>query len=262
MILSIDSGNTSISFALFDEKDISISQPIAHYQISNVQERSAEEYWFWLYCIMRRDKLSIEDVSCVSIASVVPETKNILIKFSVDCLKKTPLVINHNSPDLTVAISETIPYPSTIGADRLVNADAVVRLYEGMRIVVDFGTATTFDIIDANNTYQGGIIAPGLALSRKLLYQATAQLPWIELGSVPDKVVGKSSETAMSSGLIFGYAAMIEGLINRVSIELDKKPDVIICTGGFSLLLSPVISLPHHSDVFLTLRGLAILCSK
>jgi type III pantothenate kinase len=158
------------------------------------------------------------------------------------------------APEVDIGIKVLVDRPEEVGADRLVNAVGAFRDYGGPKIIVDFGTATTFDVIDAEGSYLGGVIAPGVNLSIEALHQASAQLPRVAIGR-PDRVIGKNTLQAMRSGIFWGYLGMVEGTIRRIWQELGNEVDVI-STGGLAPLFTECTSLLSRSDPDLTLKGL------
>ena len=263
MKLIIDSGNTSITFGLFENKKLQVhSKPLAHYRLRNELNRMPEEYLFWLKSLMEIDKLSLFSIEEVSIACVVPEILENLCVFSEKHLGCDPTVVHYDSKGITFDISDRIEAPWTIGADRLANAEACVNFHEGLRIVIDFGTATTFDVISVDNIYLGGIVCPGLELSRKILATNTSKLPWIELSNPPDKAVGTSTIEAMSSGLIYGSLSMVEGLLSRIEDELSQAADSVIATGGMGKMMADLSQMISSYDAHFTLKGIGLIAEE
>ncbi len=254
MLLAIDSGNTNIVFAVFDET----GKMRGEWRSSTNVNRTADELWVWLTHLMQLAEIRREDVDAAIIATVVPVTlfnlKSLCRKyFNVD-----PLVVGE--PEVDLGIEILMERPDEVGADRLVNAVAANEAYGGPLIVIDFGTATTFDVVDAEGNYCGGVITPGINLSLEALHQAAAKLPRIAI-SRPEKVIGKSTIPAMQAGIFFGYISMIEGLVTRIQNEFfeengtDRKMDVI-ATGGLAPLFSDATPMIRCADVDLTLKGL------
>ncbi len=248
MLLAIDSGNTNIVFAVFDDKDAIRGQ----WRSSSRSERTADEFGVWLATLMEDARIAPADITAAIIASVVPATLFTLKTLAQDYFGCEALVIGEAGigPGLEVKIDR----PDDVGADRLVNALAAHKQYGGPLIVVDFGTATTFDVIDADGSYIGGVIAPGVNLSLEALHMAAAQLP--RVGIEPTKTVtGKSTVEAMQSGIYWGYVGLIEGLVKRLKDEhgADMK---VIATGGLAGLFAEATDCIGQPDPDLTLRGL------
>ncbi len=248
MLLAIDSGNTNIVFAVFDDGGDIRGQ----WRFSTDSERTADEFGVWLTQLMRLDGFEGGEISASIIATVVPAAlfnlKTLCRKY-FDC---DPLVVGEAAVDLGLQV--LVERPEDVGADRLANAVGAHEHYGGPLIVVDFGTATTFDMIDADGNYCGGIIAPGVNLSLEALHMAAAQLPRVAIGR-PEKVIGKSTVEAMQSGMFWGYISMIEGLIRRICDEFGAEMKVI-ATGGLARLFAQSTNSIRLSDPDLTLKGL------
>ena len=235
MILAIDCGNTNTVFALYTVNN-QINQ-LASWRINNDSKRTADLYYPWLLKMFEISKFNITCVTGISVASVVPETlvniKSLIKKY----FNVKTLVVNENILDLGVKVN--IDNPKEAGADRLVNAYAAEKLKISPAIIIDFGTATTFDIVGKDGSYNGGIIAPGVNLSLEALYLATANLPKISLKPLIDldsTIIGKNTIIAMESGIFWGYVSMIEGLIEKIK-SVNKFSDYkVIATGGLSNL--------------------------
>ena len=235
MILAIDCGNTNTVFALYTVNN-QINQ-LASWRINNDSKRTADLYYPWLLKMFEISKFNITCVTGISVASVVPETlvniKSLIKKY----FNVKTLVVNENILDLGVKVN--IDNPKEAGADRLVNAYAAEKLKISPAIIIDFGTATTFDIVGKDGSYNGGIIAPGVNLSLEALYLATANLPKISLKPLIDQdstIIGKNTINAMESGIFWGYVSIIEGLIEKIK-SVNKFSDYkVIATGWLSNL--------------------------
>jgi len=248
MLLAIDSGNTNIVFAVFDDGDAIRGQ----WRSSSHSERTADEFGVWLGHLMRDANITPADISAAIIASVVPATLFTLKTLCRDYFGCEPVVIGDEGVDLGLEVK--VDRPEDVGADRLVNAVAAHKHYGGPLIVLDFGTATTFDIIDQDGNYIGGVIAPGVNLSLEALHMAAAQLPRVAIK--PTKTItGKSTVEAMQSGIYWGYVGLIEGLVRRLLDEhgADMK---VIATGGLAGLFNEATDCIRQSDPDLTLLGL------
>ncbi len=254
MLLAIDSGNTNIVFAVFDGEDAIRGQ----WRSSSHSERTADEFGVWLATLMEDAKIAPGDITAAIIASVVPATLFSLKTLCRDYFGCEALVIGEGgiNPGLEVKVDR----PDDVGADRLVNAVSAHKHYGGPLVVVDFGTATTFDVIDADGSYIGGVIAPGVNLSLEALHMAAAQLP--RVGIEPTKVVtGKSTVEAMQSGIYWGYVGLIEGLVKRLKDEqgTDMK---VIATGGLAGLFAEATDCIGQPDPDLILLGLLAIYRK
>ena len=254
MLLAIDSGNTNIVFAIFDDEDTIRGE----WRSSTHSERTADEYGVWLGQLMSDAGLTPGDITAAIIASVVPATLFTLKSLCRDYFGCEPLVIGEEGVDL--GIKALITRPEDVGADRLVNAVSAHQHYGGPLIIVDFGTATTFDVIDADGNYIGGVIAPGVNLSLEALHMAAAQLPRVGIQRT-DTVTGKGTVEAMHSGIYWGYIGLVEGLVKRLQDEHGDDVSVI-ATGGLSGLFSEATDCIKHSDKELTLRGLLRIFRK
>ena len=250
MLLAIDCGNTNVVFALFDG-DMSQGE----WRIETKQGRTSDEYAAWFSHLLSLQDNRFSDIADVIIASVVPVVTEHLVRFSIRHLQHKPMIVGE--PDVKLGVSIDIDMPSQVGADRLVNAHAAAVSADLPAIILDFGTATTFDLIKKGNIYAGGVIAPGIALSVQALSAAAARLPEIEITafSADMPVIGRDTKAAMRSGIFWGYVAMIEGVIARISDTQDEAL-TIIATGGLAHLFAPHIKVISRVDNQLTMRGL------
>jgi type III pantothenate kinase len=247
MLLAIDSGNTNVLFAVYDGEELRGS-----WRASSDARRTADEYAVWLTQLMAFDGLETGDIDGAIIASVVPPTVYSLKTLCSQYFGVKPLLIGDPEVELGIEVKA-----KQVGADRLVNAVAGHAAYDGPLIIIDFGTATSFDVIGPDGSYEGGVIAPGVNLSVEALYQASAQLP--RIGVVrPKKVIGKATVPAMQSGLYWGYVAMIDGVVARIKAETGHSMTVI-ATGGLAPLFTEACESIDHSDPDLTARGLALI---
>lgn len=254
MLLAIDCGNTNVTFGLFDEAEALV----ATWRTETQHQRTADDYAVWLKHVMELANYTPDMVSGVVIANVVPRAQTALEWLCQKYLKVFPVVVTHEVVDPGIKIK--INRPEEVGADRLVNVIAAYHKYQGPAIIIDFGTATTFDVMDADGNYCGGIIAPGVHLSLKALHEAAAKLGHVEIEK-PPQVIGRDTREAMQSGIFWGYASMIEGLISKVSLELPNggkksKAPVIIATGGLAPLFNEAVPQISHVEEALTLDGL------
>ncbi len=247
MLLAIDSGNTDIIFAIFDGENLR-----ARWRSSNDPHRTADEYAVWLTQLMTLEGLALEDIKAVVIANVVPASQHYLSALCHRYFKCEPLVVGESGVDLGIEVLTECP--SEVGADRLVNAVAVHDRHKGPTIVLDFGTATTFDVVDGKGNYTGGVIAPGMNLSLEALYMEAAKLPRIAVKK-PDRVIGTSTISAMQSGIFWGYVSMIEGMVARIGEEFGE-PMTVVATGGMAALFVGFTDAIQNHDPELTLRGL------
>ena len=251
MILTIDIGNTQTVFAVYGkdggQRDI--------WRRRTDTRAGADEIGVWLWTLLDWAGLAPE---AVIIGSVVPDATPGTVLACNRYLRIPAYVVGKDIKNYGIEIaSET---PEQLGADRIVNAVAMVEEGCCPGIVLDFGTATTFDVLDSQGFYQGGVIAPGIRLSLDALSQAAAQLPKLDIKPT-EKVIGKNTQNAMESGIFWGYAGLIEGVVQRIADELGVKPEVI-ATGGLAPLFSAHMELISRSDPDLTLRGLYYLYKR
>ncbi|WP_404378903.1 type III pantothenate kinase [Caenispirillum salinarum] len=247
MLLTIDSGNTNIVFAVFDGDEVR-----GEWRSSTTTERTADEFGVWLTLLLGTADIKPDDIDAAIVATVVPANVFTLKTLCRRYFKCEPLVVGE--PNVELGLEIRLDHPEEVGADRLVNAVAAHARYEGPLIVIDFGTATTFDAIAANGDYLGGAIAPGINLSLEALHMAAAKLPRIAIGR-PTEVIGKGTVSAMKSGVYWGYVGLIESLCRRISNELGA-PATTVATGGLAPLFAEATDVIHHLDQDLTLRGL------
>ncbi len=253
MLLAIDSGNTNIVFALYDG-----DRQCGVWRRANDNRRTADEYGVWLLQLMEHAKLHSEDVDAAIIATVVPDTLFNLKGLCRTYFKVNPVVVGDSEVELGIDV--LVDAPESVGADRLVNAVAAHEKYGGPLIIVDFGTATTFDVIDDNGNYAGGVIAPGINLSIEALHQAAAMLPRVSVER-PPTVIGKRTTPAMQSGIYWGYVGLIEGLVTRIRAEYGTDL-AVVATGGLAPLFDAATAAIGTVDGDLTLRGLVSIHAR
>lgn len=245
MLLAIDAGNTNIVFALYDgERQVNV------WRCKTDSGRTADEYAAWLFQLFTQAEIRFGQVNEAILCSVVPDANFHLTQLCRNTFRCEPLLVSHETVDLRIKLDR----PADIGADRLVNAVAVLAFYHAPAVVVDFGTATTFDVIDAEGCYIGGVIAPGVNLSMAALHQAAAKLPKIGIKKT-QSVIGTDTVSAMQSGVYWGYVGMIEGTLARIETEMGVKP-LVIATGGLADLFGDTVAAIEKVDKDLTLRGL------
>ena len=246
MLLAIEQGNTNTLFAVHDGRDW-----IAQWRTATAASRTADEYAVWLTQLLSMRGLDLKALHACIISSVVPQSIFNLRNLSRRYLDVEPFVIGQN---VDLGMEARIEKPSEAGADRLVNAIGAHLKYPGDLIVIDSGTATTFDVIAADGAFEGGVIAPGINLSLQALHEAAAMLPRIAIQR-PDRVIGKDTVTNMQAGVFWGYISLIEGLVERIKAEWGK-PMTVIGTGGVASLFEGATDHIDHFDPDLTLRGL------
>ncbi|MFZ5836188.1 MAG: type III pantothenate kinase [Pseudomonadota bacterium] len=248
MLLAIDVGNTNTVFAVLQGMEI-----LGEWRSATDGVRTADEYMVWLSQLMQLKGISPAQIDGTIISTVVPQA---LFDIRTLCRKYfngEPLVVGEDGVDIGLKVN--ITRPEQAGADRLVNAIAAHSAWPGNLIIIDFGTATTFDIVSENGDFEGGIITPGVNLSLSALHDAAAKLPHIAVRR-PDRVIGKDTETAMLSGIYWGYIGLVEGLVARIKDEFGA-PMTVVSTGGLGHLLRHGTPVIEHFDADLTIKGLA-----
>ena len=255
MLLAIDAGNTNLVFALVEAGVIR-----ARWRIATDARRTADQYAVWLHQLLELEGFSRAEVTAVIIGTVVPRALHNLEVLASKYFGVAPLVAG--VPPADYGIELDVADPKTVGADRALNAIAAHTLYEGDLIVVDFGTATTFDVVDFSGAYKGGIIAPGINLSLDALVAAAAKLPRVAIEAPEDRsVIGRTTESQMHIGIYWGYVAMMEGLVERLKAEIGR-PVKVIATGGLATLFDKHTRIFDAIEADLTIQGLAMLHAR
>ena len=250
MLLAIDAGNTNIVFALFDGE-----RKAAEWRGATDARKTSDDFAVWLTPLLQSVKIEFTQISAAIISSVVPSLDFALKTLCEKHFHVTPQSVQYGKTKINFGIK--LAHPEQLGADRIVNTVAVKAEYAYPAIIIDFGTATTFDVLNADGDYIGGIIAPGPHLSLQALYNAAAKLPPIDLAK-PARVMGTDTVSAMQSGVYYGYLGLIEGLIERLEAELGLQMNVI-ATGGLGRLFADNSNKIHIFDGDLTLKGLKLL---
>ena len=237
MKLALDIGNTQIKLGIFEHLKLIHTECFQHNDNQNINLNYIKKF---------KPTVSI-------ISSVVPNLTDKYVKNIYNILGLDSLIVNNENCHLDLKVHE----PNTVGADRICNVIATIKIYNKPAIVIDFGTATTYDVINKNGQFIGGIIAPGIKTSSQYLIEKAALLDYVDF-EFPKKVIGKNTEDNIKSGIMFGAIDQIEGMIKRINNE-TKQNNKIILTGGFSKLISPKISLEHTCDIDLTLKGMILI---
>ncbi|HEY3638589.1 MAG TPA: type III pantothenate kinase [Rhizomicrobium sp.] len=253
MLLAIDAGNTNIVFAICEDGEIR-----SEWRAVMDRARTADEYAVLLGPLLALAGLSFGDVDSAIIATVVPAALFDLRLFCRRYLNCEPLVVGEANVDLGIEVR--VDRPTAVGADRLVNTVAAHERYKGALIVVDFGTATTFDIVSSAGNYEGGVIAPGVNVSAEALHLGAAMLPRVAIQRT-QSVIGKDTVPAMQSGLYWGYLGLVEGLVARIRSEY-AEPMTVIGTGGLANLFYRQTPVIEHLDADLTIRGLVLIHAR
>ena len=247
MILVIDIGNTNTAFALHDGQNWA-----SHWRSSTDSTRTADDYAVWLGSLLANEGRKLSDIDACIVSSVVPQAKFNFRKLRRGSFAGDPIF--GGAPVGHLGVPTGIGLPEPVGADRLVAAIGAHSLYEGPLLVIDSGTATTFDIVGPDGGFEGGIIAPGINLSMKALHDAAAQLPRIAIQK-PDKVIGQDTVSAMQSGIFWGYVDLIDGLVGRVKAEYGT-PMQVVATGGVASLFEGASQTIDHFEQSLMEVGL------
>jgi type III pantothenate kinase len=253
MLLAIDAGNTNVVFALVEDGTIR-----ARWRIATDARRTADQYAVWLHQLLELEGFGRDAVDAVIIGTVVPRAQHNLEVLASKYFQVEPLIAGKGVAEYGIELD--VDEPKSVGADRALNAIAAHRLHAGELIVIDFGTATTFDVVDAAGAYKGGIIAPGINLSLDALVTAAAKLPRIAI-QAPDgnlSVIGRTTEDQMQIGIYWGYVAMMEGLVARMKAEIGR-PVKVVATGGLATLFDRHTSIFDAIEPDLTIQGLALL---
>ncbi|MCL4558643.1 MAG: type III pantothenate kinase [Deltaproteobacteria bacterium] len=253
MFLAIDVGNTNIVFGVFDGGKL-----LTHWRVVTSRERTADEYRLLLKELFALDGVRVSSIDGIAVSCVVPPVIISLEKACEALYSIKPVLIG---PGIKTGISILYDNPREVGADRIVNAVAGYDKYRKSIIIVDFGTATTFDCVSRRGEYLGGVIAPGIGISLEALFTHASKLPRIEI-TAPPGVIGTNTVNSMQSGIFYGYIALVEGIIRLATKEMGEDKPAVIATGGFAELIGSASSLIDEVDEFLTLRGLKIIYDK
>lgn len=252
MLLCIDVGNTNIVFAIFHEGALR-----GQWRMSTISNRTSDEYAVWLQQILSHEGIAFSAIKGAILSTVVPETQFAMITLCRQYFHVTPVVVGEKGFQINMPVR--VDKPQEVGADRLVNAVEAWRRYHTAMIIVDFGTATTFDVVSGKGEYLGGVIAPGVNLSLMALHQAAAKLPSIRVRQ-PEKVIGTNTVSAMESGVYYGYLALVDGIVQRIKHEYGDAMKVI-ATGGLASLYARKSETIEEIVADLTIYGLFTLYS-
>ncbi|MGI8734114.1 MAG: type III pantothenate kinase [Pyrinomonadaceae bacterium] len=255
MLLVIDVGNTNTSLGVYRG-----SKLVAHWRLTTNRARTVDEYGIHARNLFEFAGLDFKAISAIAIASVVPPLNYTLKTMAETYFKLSPVFVDSETNTGLTILYEP---PSDVGADRIVDAIAAIEKYGAPCIIVDFGTATTFDVINAKGEYLGGVITPGIMISADALFERAAKLPRVDIKR-PQKVVGSSTTTAMQSGLYHGYTALVDGVLRKIIDEVGGtgKPPSVIATGGLAPLIATGSEYIEHVDDTLTLDGLRLIYER
>ncbi len=253
MILTLDVGNTNITCGIFDGEDLRAS-----FRITTKLPRTSDEYGMMLCNLIEKNELTVSDIKDAIICSVVPNVMHSLQGGVIKYLHITPLIVEAG---IKTGIRIVTPNPQQIGADRIVDAVAAYEIYGGPVLVIDYGTATTYDLVDETGAFLGGITAPGIRISAKALWEDAAKLPEIEIKK-PEKVLGKDTITSMQSGLVYGQIGQTEYIIKRVKEEMGMDNIKVVATGGLGRIIANETNSIDVYDPTLTLKGIHLVYKK
>ncbi|HHT62996.1 MAG: type III pantothenate kinase [Bacillota bacterium] len=249
MLLAIDAGNTNIVLGIYNGSSL-----ISQWRVSTDRQKTADEYGILLKNLFDFQGHKFSDITAIAIASVVPPLMTSLEKMSRNYFGLAPLIVG---PGVKTGMPIKFDNPKEIGADRIVNAVGAYELYGGPLIVVDFGTATTFDVVTKQGEYIGGAIAPGIGVSTEALFARAAKLPRVELIK-PPSVISKNTVNGLQAGIIFGFTGQVDGIVKRIKNELNEEP-FVVATGGLAELISQESETIQKVNSWLTLEGLRII---
>jgi type III pantothenate kinase len=252
MLLTVDLGNTNTVLGVFEGSELRV-----HWRLTTRREQTADEYGVLVRNLFASSTLEPAQISGVALASVVPPLTPVLVELSRQYLGHEPLVVE---PGVKTGMPILYEPPADVGADRILNGVAAFATFGGPVVVLDFGTATTFDVITKRGEYAGGVICPGIGISADALFQRAARLPRVDVRN-PGPVIGRSTVTSMQSGLYYGYAAMCEGVIGRIRHEVGE-PVRVVATGGLAETLAAEIPSIEAVDPVLTLTGLRLIWER
>jgi len=253
MLLVIDIGNTNIVLGVYNEDSL-----LKSWRIRTERNTTEDEFNILISNLFRQNNIELKDISKTVISSVVPPMATILDSFCRKYLGCSPFWVDASSySDMPICYAN----PAEVGADRIVNAVGAYDKYKTSLIIIDFGTATTFDIVSEKGEYLGGAISPGIMIASEALFKNASKLPRVEIIAPPPKVIGKDTADSIKSGIVYGYASLVDGMVKRIKAEMGNTPKVI-ATGGLAELMNNVSEMIEAVEPSLTLDGLRIISQK
>ncbi len=253
MLLAIDIGNTNITIGLFNQDEI-----VGTFRMTTKIPRTSDEYGTFLYNLLHSKGMKREDVDAAIMASVVPDVNHHIINGLIKYFNVNPILVG---PGIKTGIKIAIPNPKEVGADRIVDAVAAYEIYGGPVLVIDYGTATTHDLVLGDATLVGGVTSPGIRIAAHALWQDAAKLPKIEILK-PNQILGKDTISSMQSGLVYGHIGQTEYIVRKIQEEAQLEEMKVVATGGLGKIISDATDCIDIYDPNLTLKGLQILYNK
>jgi type III pantothenate kinase len=253
MLFCMDIGNTNIVLGLIRGYEI-----VQHWRVRTEREVTSDEFGILVHNLFQNNGIDTESIAHMIVSCVVPPLLNTVEEFAKRYLQLTPLIVG---PDIKTGMAIRYDNPKEVGADRLVNAVGAYEKFQRAMVVVDFGTATTFDVVSGAGEYLGGAIAPGVWISCEALFQKASKLPRVEIFARPKRVIAKDTVSSMNVGIVYGYAGLVDGIVRRIQKEVGEEV-LVIATGGLAPLISDVSDTIDHVEEFLTLEGLRVIFER
>jgi type III pantothenate kinase len=253
MLFCMDIGNTNIVLGLIREGEI-----VQHWRVRTEREVTSDEFGMLVSNLFRNSGIDASGIKHIIVSCVVPPLLNTMEEFAKRYLHLAPLIVG---PDIETGMPIRYDNPKEVGADRIVNAVGAYEKYKRAMVIVDFGTATTFDVVSGAGEYLGGAIAPGVWISCEALFQKASKLPRVEIFARPKRVIAKDTVSSMNVGIVYGYAGLVDGMVRRIQKEVGEEV-LVIATGGLAPLICDVSETIDHVEEFLTLEGLKVIFER